>query len=272
MSYYQTIYNQLRQLGFTEAGALGMLGNWDCESNCEPNRIQGDFSPYRSESKSYTLGVMNGSISRQEFGSDQRGYGLAQWTYVNSSRTAGRKFNLYDFWKKSGRAIDDPTMQCDFCWWELTVGGYAHVRPAVTENKDLYTAVDKICRLYEQPAVNNIDARFASAKRIKEQIDLNSWADDIPEPETPVEPDEPDYEPKPETEYWPPRMIDKNMTGPDVEVLQAVLKARGYIKTNPDGIFGSYLEEQVKRFQRDHDLEADGVVGPMTWGKLLERE
>lgn len=270
MSYYQTIYNQLRQLGFTEAGALGMLGNWDCESNCEPNRVQGDFLPYRSESKSYTLGVMNGSISRQEFGSDQRGYGLAQWTYVNLSRTAGRKFNLYDFWKKSGRALDDSIMQCNFCWWELTVGGYAHVRPAVTENKDLYTAVDKICRLYEQPTVNNIDARFASAKRIKEQIDLNSWADDIPEPETPVEPDEPDYEPTPETEYWPPRMIDEHCEGfPEIKLLQALLVCHGY-NVVIDGIFGKALREKTEAFQREHGLDPDGCVGPMSWKKLLE--
>ena len=39
MSYYQTIYNRLRKHGLTQAGALGMLGNFDCESNCEPNRV-----------------------------------------------------------------------------------------------------------------------------------------------------------------------------------------------------------------------------------------
>jgi peptidoglycan hydrolase-like protein with peptidoglycan-binding domain len=61
------------------------------------------------------------------------------------------------------------------------------------------------------------------------------------------------------------------MHGPDIEVLQAVLKARGYISTNPDGIFGSYLENAVKRFQTDSGLQPDGVVGPLTWGKLLER-
>jgi len=75
----------------------------------------------------------------------------------------------------------------------------------------------------------------------------------------------------PATEYWPPRTIDKNMTGADVEVLQAVLKARGFLTTNPDGIFGSYLEEVVKQFQTAYKLDVDGVVGPKTWAKLLER-
>ena len=41
--------------------------------------------------------------------------------------------------------------------------------------------------------------------------------------------------------------------------------------TNPDGIFGSYLEEVVKQFQTAYKLDVDGVVGPKTWAKLLER-
>ena len=172
---YQTIYNRLRQLGFSEIGAIAMLGNWDMESGCEPNRLENDFSPYRSTSKSYTQGVSNGSISRQVFGSDRKGFGLAQWTFANQENTAGRKFNLYDFWKRSGKALDDPVMQCDFCWWELTSGGYAHVRSVATKETDLYTAVSKLCTQYEQPGVCNVDARFSAAKRIQGQINLNDW-------------------------------------------------------------------------------------------------
>ena len=48
MSYHQTIYNLLRGYGLSEAGAIGVIGNWQAESNCEPNRVQGDFSPYRT--------------------------------------------------------------------------------------------------------------------------------------------------------------------------------------------------------------------------------
>lgn len=172
---YQKIYNRLRQLGFSEIGAVAMLGNWEAESGCEANRLENDFSPYRSTSKSYTQGVKNGSISRQTFGSDQKGYGLAQWTFVNEERTAGRKFNLYDFWKKSGKALDDAEMQCDFCWWEMTEGGYAHVRKYATDETDLYTAVSKLCTQYEQPSRNNIDTRFQAAKDIRSQLDLTGW-------------------------------------------------------------------------------------------------
>lgn len=275
MSYYQTIYNRLRQLGFTEAGALGMLGNWDCESNCEPFRLQNDFSSTKYISKSYTQGVMNGSISRQQFGSDENGYGFAQWTYVNPAKTAGRKFNLYDFWKSSGRALDDPVMQCDFCWWEITDGGYTHVKSTVTLQTDLYTAVDKICRLYEQPYQNNVQARFDAAQRIKAQIDLNGWQSTAGQEEKPSDSDTPGIVPRPEPEpsqlkfeTWPPRTIDVHCSGwPEVWLLQAILKCRG-INVLVDGIWGSALTDKVKQFQQAHGLDADGAVGPMSWQRL----
>ena len=75
MSYYQKIFNRLRQQGLSEAGAIGMLGNWQCESNCEPNRVQGDFSPYRTASKQYVADVTSGRISRDQFGHDGKGFG-----------------------------------------------------------------------------------------------------------------------------------------------------------------------------------------------------
>lgn len=46
---YQTIYDQFRANGLTEAGALGMLGNFDCESNCIPYRLQGDLNTAQSQ-------------------------------------------------------------------------------------------------------------------------------------------------------------------------------------------------------------------------------
>lgn len=39
-----------------------------------------------------------------------------------------------------------------------------------------------------------------------------------------------------------------------------------------DGCFGSLTEEAVKKFQREHNLAADGVVGPKTWEVLLAVE
>ena len=67
-------------------------------------------------------------------------------------------------------------------------------------------------------------------------------------------------------------MIDKSMSGTDVAVLQAILTARGYYIGPLDGLFGDALDAAVRKFQLEHDLDPDGVVGPLTWRKILSLE
>ena len=86
MSYHQTIYNLLRGYGLSEAGALGMLGNWECESGCEPYRVQGDYQSSRAISKAYVAAIEGGLSDRERFATDQKGFGLAQWTYPQRKR------------------------------------------------------------------------------------------------------------------------------------------------------------------------------------------
>ena len=255
MSYEQTIYNAFRRSGLTEAAALGFLGNWACESGNEPFRVQGDFSPYRTASKAYVAGITSGSISRDQFAHDQKGFGLAQWTYFS------RKYALYDFWKASGKAIDDAEMQTCFALHELETD-YRALLDFLKSTNDVFTACSRICREYERPAVNNIDARFQAANRIKYEIDLDGG--DTPEPEP---------EPTPQPEPIKPdklelRTIDRNCNGfPEVYLVQALLLNRGYdVPVN-----GIYPTEAVTVFQRHHNLNADGCCGPMTWAALMER-
>lgn len=263
MSYHQTIYNRFRQAGYTEEAALGFLGNWQAESGCETSRLQGDFSSYRTLSKQYTAGVESGSISKQTFISDQKGYGLAQWTYYDFVSGQGRKLDLYNFWKKRGGKLDDINMQIDFALWELS-HTYTHVAAKVRNNNDLHSCVDTICRQYEQPYYCNVEERFRYAKEIMSQIDLSGTA----EPE-PSKPEEPAKEPKIET--WPPRTIDEHCSGwAEVWLLQALLKCHGY-NVLVDGIFGDALTHKVKQYQTEHNLGADGVVGKGTWSSLMER-
>lgn len=266
MSYHQTIYNLLRGAGISEAGALGLLGNWECESNCEPYRVQGDFSSYRSISKSYVKALTEFSLSKEAFATDQKGFGLAQWTYPQ------RKRNLYDYWRASNLAIDSPELQVNFALKELRED-YASLYNYLKGARDIYEACGKVCREFERPAVNNVDARFQAASKIKYEIDLGGSASS-PEPEPTPQPKPepaPGWELIPATEYWPPRTVDKNMEGPDVVVLQALLYARGYTIAQIDGKFGSLLDEQIKQFQKGHGLVVDGVVGNLTWTELLKR-
>ena len=74
------------------------------------------------------------------------------------------------------------------------------------------------------------------------------------------------------TLFYPYRMIDKSMAGTDVAVVQAILTARGYYTGPLDGIFGDALDTAVRKFQSDHALDPDGVVGPLTWRKILSLE
>lgn len=282
MSYYQTIYNQLRRNGLTEAGALGMLGNWECESNCEPGRVQGDYSPYRTQSKIYVQGVTNGSISRYEFGHDGKGFGLYQLTYFS------RKLGYYDFWKASGRPLDDAALQTDYAIKELSTGEYVckfyesdtefyiygetvDLFKLLRETADIYSASKCICKFFEKPTINNIDARNSAALRIKEQIDLNNWDSDVP--------DDPDDPVIPTDRFWPPkRQICQGMSGGDVSVLKAILNALELYKYDEGedvDIFGQSLREAVIAYQKqafpNQPSEWDGIVGNKTWGKLLER-
>lgn len=268
MSFEQTIYNRFRQAGYTEAAALGFCGNWKAESGCEPYRLQNDFNSFRTASKQYTSDVESGAISKQTFISDQKGYGLAQWTYFDFVSGQGRKLDLYNFWKKRGCKLDDINMQIDFALWELS-HTYTHVAAEVKNNNNLYSCVDVICRKYEQPYYCNVNERFRYAQEVRTQIDLYH----LDKPDEPSKPEEPNEEPteEPKIGTWPPRTIDEHCSGwAEVWLLQALLKCHGY-NVLVDGIFGESLTHKVKQFQSENGLDPDGAVGNMSWSKLMER-
>ena len=258
MSYHQTIYNLLRGYGLSEAGALGMLGNWECESNCEPYRVQGDYQASRAISKTYVDAITSGRMSEEQFARDGKGFGLAQWTYPQ------RKRNLYDFALGCMKPIDSCSMQVDFAMWELQ-NEYSGLLSYLKTAEAIWDCTDRICREYERPAVNNVQARYEAALRIRKELDLSGTAVVEESATTEEKPEEP------KLETWPPRTIDEHCSGwSEVWLLQALLKCRGY-NVLVDGIWGSLLTDKVKQFQREHQLDADGAVGPMSWAKLMER-
>ena len=57
-------------------------------------------------------------------------------------------------------------------------------------------------------------------------------------------------------------------TGKEVTDIQTVLKDKGYYSGKVDGIFGTETKDAVTRFQRDHGLDADGIVGKKTLAAL----
>lgn len=70
------------------------------------------------------------------------------------------------------------------------------------------------------------------------------------------------------------KTIKQGSTGPDVFLLQRLLRAEGYTMQNgkPLGlskVFGPQTEYCLKNYQRKKNIEVDGICGPETWNKLL---
>ena len=61
------------------------------------------------------------------------------------------------------------------------------------------------------------------------------------------------------------RLADPMMTGDDVTDLQARLIGHGCDPGPLDGIFGALTDGAVRQFQAAAGLDADGIVGPLTW-------
>ena len=260
MSYHQTIYNLLRGYGLSEAGALGMLGNWECESGCEPCRVQGDYQASRAISKAYVNGIESGASDRERFATDAKGFGLAQWTLPE------RKRNLWDKAKASGKRIDSVGLQVEFAIWELGKAEWClgtALLPYLKTVEAIWDATDRICRKYECPAVNNVQARYQAALRIRNEIDLSGSTNVQPAPAVPQKPQE-----EPKKDAWYPRTIDGHCSEWDeVWLLQVLLNCNGY-GILVDGVWGVLLTDKVRQFQSENGLEADGVVGKNTWIKL----
>lgn len=64
-------------------------------------------------------------------------------------------------------------------------------------------------------------------------------------------------------------MLRTGSRGDAVRKLQELLNAKGYTCGSVDGIFGSKTYAAALAFQKANGLGADGIVGSLTWGKLV---
>lgn len=258
----QSIYNHLRAAGLPRFAVLALQANFAGESDNESCRLQGDFNSDRGPSRDYAQRVDAGLISDLVFATDAKGWGLAQWTY------RPRKRALLDFCRYRCASIADEATQCDFVLFELAHDFpdlYAFLLRATPS--DFYTAVERICREYENPEVKNIEDRYKWGKQLERELTEEpvSAADTAGPPADATESDEPT------DPFWPPRMLCVGMVGADVMALQGLLMARGYNCEGASGIFDTRTHNMVMAFQAESGLKADGVAGPKTWTALLSR-
>lgn len=64
------------------------------------------------------------------------------------------------------------------------------------------------------------------------------------------------------------RLGDKNSAS--VLFAQNLLQAKGYYKGKLDNIFGPKMDEATRKFQKDHGLKDDGIIGTKTWTELIK--
>ena len=50
--------------------------------------------------------------------------------------------------------------------------------------------------------------------------------------------------------------------------IQKVLKNAGYYRGAIDGKIGSQTKQAIRRFQKDHHLKSDGIIGKQTWAEM----
>lgn len=129
-------------------GAAGILGNIDVESQCNPQRVQGDLSTDFFFSESYTQQVDEGNINRDSFiaalagegyGS---GYGLCQWSFE-------RKAGLYDLAQERGSSVGDLDTQCMYIVMELEIY-YPELLELLRTTDDARLAAREFFYVFEQ--------------------------------------------------------------------------------------------------------------------------
>ena len=247
----KTIYDRLRSHGMTAAGACAMLGNMQAESGLKANIAQRGMTALSDEE--YTAAAAEWPV---KFIHDGVGYGLCQWTYWS------RKQALFNFAQARSVSVGNEEMQVDFCVHELK-NDYPGLWALLCSVTDVYTAASEVCAVYERPAVNNITVRAGYANQISNRAKREGWgsaAEDSPA----------DKEAEGTEVYWPPRVICEGMSGDDVAVAQAILKARGgdVVIT---GDFDRRFKNLVIELQSFNGLAADGIIGTATWAALLRR-
>ena len=260
----QTIFFKLVEAGMTSEGACAMLGNMQAESALRANNVQDGYG-YTDEG--YTAKVDSGQLNFI----DSIGYGLCQWTY------GPRKLKLLQFARQRGVSIGDEDMQVDFCINELRTE-HPKLWLYLCDCKGVAPAADKICEEYERPAVNNFGPRREAANGFYMQFggmvvpemgtssQTGSERDDVG-----IVPYSPDKGSQNAAEvYWPPRVLELGMYGPDVVALQGLLIAHDY----PAGITGTFdnpTRLALIAFQEKHSLKPDGIAGALTWTALTRR-
>ena len=236
----KSVYDFFISQGMNKYGACGLMANIERESGCNPVNLQNTGNKKLDMTdEEYTAAVDSGKYTKTQFMADAQGYGLAQWTYYS------RKASLYDYAKRSNRSIGDLTMQMEFLIAEIKL--YKGVWQVLQNASSLREAAETVMLKYERPADQSeaaIEKRCAIAEQFYNQFCPEKAVVSVP-------------------------VLKRGAKGYQVKVLQILLGGLGYACGAVDESFGPKVEQAVKKFQAEHELDTDGVVGVGTLNALL---
>lgn len=171
------------------------------------------------------------------------GRGIAQWT-------AGQRWaTLVSYANQQGRDPWSLSLQLDFVWHELR-GTHVSAYNALVACGDVRSATLAFSKYYEGCGICHNDRRVAFAQQVYARYGSGGGGGGGGGGDT----------------HLP--LLEKGSTGSAVTTLQYLLRHNGQ-SLAVDGIFGPGTHASVASYQRGHGLDPDGVVGPLTWNKIL---
>lgn len=144
----------LKEEGFDEVHIAAIMGNWVCESDCNPRRVQCGFGYCRDANGN---GVQDceeqDNYPPELIEVGNAGYGLAQWSYPTRARA------LVNFAAEQGKPSGDAKVQVSFFANE-----FRHAR----KNFEAITDVEEACRWFHDVYERSADGAERLAKRVTE--------------------------------------------------------------------------------------------------------
>jgi len=166
----KTVWKFLKNEGFTDAGAGGLMGNLQAESNMRSVVYENIYKDsFGFSDQDYVDMVNNGTYT--DFVDDGVGFGLAQWTF------SSRKQALLDFCQGK---IGDLVCQLRFLMKELK-SDFSEIYAMLKTSTDLYACTIKVMTDFERSGdysekLKNF--RYALAKNLYNEFSGNPIDDD----------------------------------------------------------------------------------------------
>jgi len=181
-----SIYDRLRDRGFSHNAAVGIVANFETESGFNPGAKQHN-QKYANKYKSDGSKNPNFGVKPVDSYFPGQGYGLAQWT-------ESRRDDLKKFAADKDMPMDDINTQLDFMMQEMG-GEFKNVRDNLSNSQSPEAATQYFLQDYEKAGKPASERRMQYAREFSDFI-TNQKGED-PAPQVPLPPSNQESPPRP---------------------------------------------------------------------------